>query len=143
MKKFLYFLVMFCFCAIMMSACRRNDTPAEPLSRVVTRVDISCYKEHMLIQRHYTDTQKMEYVLLYLRLLKSKGKPDVDPDEVQKDVYEITVHLSDGNQKIYRQKAHKYFSRESRPWELIDPEQAAGLYAIMEHLPSDTVMAYI
>jgi hypothetical protein len=97
----------------------------------------------MLIQRHYTDSQKMEYVLLYLRLLKPFGKPDTDPDQLDKDVYQITVHLSDGDRRIYRQKAHKYFSWDSRPWQKIDPAQASGLYALMEHLPSDTVMAQI
>lgn len=143
MKKAIKLFILFCFSAVIMCGCGTNNTPAQPLCRVVTQVDISCRKEHMLIQRHYTDTEKMEYVLLYLRLLKPLGKPDTDPDALDKDVYEITVHLSDGNRRIYRQKAHKYFSWDSRPWEMINSAQASGLYALMEHLPSDTVMAYL
>ncbi len=141
MKKIIKLLILFCFSAIIMSGCSANHAQTQPLTRVVTQVDISCRKENMLIQRHYTDSQKMEYVLLYLRLLKPFGKPDTDPDALEKDIYEITVSLSDGSRRIYRQKAHKYFSWDSRPWQMINPAQASGLYALMEHLPSDTVMA--
>ncbi|MBQ8359889.1 MAG: hypothetical protein IJX37_08330 [Oscillospiraceae bacterium] len=137
MKKAIKLFLLFCFSTIILSGCVANDTPQKPLCRVVTQVDISCRREHMLMQRHYTNPEKMEYVLLYLRLLKPLGKPDTDPEQIHKDVYEITVHLSDGSKRLYKQKAHRYFSRESRPWELIDPAQAAGLYRLMEKLPSD------
>lgn len=143
MKKAFKLFVLFCFSAVIMSGCGIDNTQPKPLTRVVTQVDISCKKENMLIQRHYTDSQKMEYVLLYLRLLKPFGKPDTDPDQLDKDVYEITVSLSDGTKRIYRQKAHKYFSWDSRPWQQISPAKASGLYALMQHLPSDTVMAYL
>lgn len=142
-KKFIKLFFLFCFSAIIIPGCGKNDAQPKPLTRVVTRVDISCQKENMLIERHYTDSRKMEYVLLYLRLLKPLGKPDTDPDQLDKDIYEITVSLSDGSQKNYRQKAHKYFSWESRPWQKISPAKASGLYALMQHLPSDTVMAYL
>ena len=85
----------------------------------------------------------MEWVLIYLRLLKPLGKPDSDPDSLEKDIYEITVHLSDGSKRFYRQKAHRYFSKENRPWQSINPEYAAGLYSLMQHLPSDPVFAYL
>lgn len=141
MKKTAKFFILFCFSAIILSGCNRHDTSAQPLSRVVTQVDIICRREHMLIQRHYTDTQKIESVLLYLRLLKPLGRPETDPDTVDRDIFEITVHLSDGNKRIYRQKAHRYFSKESRPWEIIDPKQAYWLYDLMARLPSDDLLA--
>lgn len=141
MKKNIKIFILLCFSAVIMCGCNTNDSQPKPLTRVVTRVDISCQQENMLIQRHYTDPQKMEYVLLYLRLLKFKGKPDRDPEPLDKDVYEITVHLSDGDKRLYKQKAHRYFSRDSRPWELIDPAQASGLYLLMQKLPSDPVFA--
>ena len=139
MKKALKLFLLCCSSAIIMSGCGVNNTPQQPLCRVVTRVDISCQTEHMLMQRHYTHPDKMEYVLLYLRLLKFRGKPDTDPEQINKDIYEITVHLSDGSKKLYKQKAHRYFSRDSRPWEMIDPAQAAGLYLLMQKVPSDPV----
>lgn len=138
MKKAMKIFLICCLSVTIMCGCGVNNVLPEPLCRVVTQVDISCQTEHMLIQRHYTHPDKMEYVLLYLRLLKPLGKPDTDPEQINKDVYEITVHLSDGSKKLYRQKAHRYFSRESRPWETIDPAQAAGLYQLMQKLPSDT-----
>lgn len=129
--------VLFCFIAVIMTGCGKNNAKQAPLCRVVTQVDISCRREDILIQRHYTDTKKMESVLLYLRLLKPLGKPETDPENLNKDVYEITIQLSDGNTKIFRQKAHRYLSRGDRPWEMIDPEQAYGLYTLMRHYPSD------
>ena len=141
MKKIIKLFVLFCFCAFIISGCSKNDTPANPLCRVVTRVDISCQHENILIQRHYTQNEKMESVLLYLRLLKPLGKPQTDPDSIDAEIFEITVHLSDGKQRIYRQKAHRYFSQQTRPWETIDPQQASMLYSIMRHLPSDTVFS--
>ena len=81
----------------------------------------------------------MGSVLIYLRLLKPFGKPEKDPDTVDADIYEITVQLSDGNKRVYRQKAHRYFSRGQQQWERIDPERAAGLYTLMRQLPSDAL----
>lgn len=137
MKKAIKLALIFCFSAIILYGCGTDNAQPKTLCRVVTQVDISCQTEHMLMQRHYTHPEKMEYVLLYLRLLKPSGKPDTDPDQLDKDVYNITVYLSDGTRRQYRQKAHRYFSRDSRPWEMIDPAQAAGLYRLMEKIPSD------
>ena len=137
MKKICKLVFGLCFFVILLSGCTAKGT--QPLCRVVTQVDISCQKEDVQIRRHYTDSQKMEYVLLYLRLLKPLGTPDTDPDQVDADVYEITVQLSDGEQKIYRQKDHRYLSQSGHPWKTIDPAQAAGLYQLMRQLPSDSL----
>lgn len=136
MKKFLKLFLSFCLTAFIISGCGANNAP-KPLCRVVTGVDIACRQEHMLIRRHYTDHKKMQSVLLYLRLLDTLGQAKVDPEAVRDDVYEITVHLSDGNRHIYRQAAHRYFRRNAQPWEMIDSAQAAQLYTLMRQLPSD------
>lgn len=137
MKQIFKLFILFCFSAIIVSGCSANDAKQKPLCRVVTQVDISCQQEDVLIQRHYTDNQKMESVLLYLRLLKPLGKPETDPETVDADVYEVTVCLSDGQKRIYRQKGHRYLAKGISPWQAIDPEQAAGLYALMRQFPSD------
>lgn len=129
-----FFIVSFC---LIMSGCGRIKPPVLPLCRVVTQVDIFCQKDNMVIHRHYTKQIKMESVLLYLRLLKPSGRPDTDPDSVAREIYEITVHFSDGQKKMYRQKAHRYLSVDNNPWKAIDPAQAAQLYALMQHYPSD------
>ena len=135
MKKAVALFILFCISSIIMSGCLADHS--RPLTKVVTQVDISCELENVTITRQYTDTQKMEYVLLYLRLLKRKGKPDTDPDTLNKDIYQITVRFSDGSSRVYQQKAHKYFSDRAGQWHMIDPAQAAGLYRLMEKLPSD------
>ena len=135
MKKISKLFLSFCFTLFIISGCGANHAP-KPRCRVVTGVDITCRQEHMLIRRHYQDHEKMQSVLLYLRLLDPKGPPDTDPEKISSDVYEITVHLSDGNQQVYRQKAHRYFFRDAH-WVMIDPAQASQLYTLMRRLPSD------
>ena len=136
MKKTIKWILIFCACCFIFPGCT-NDTPKKALCRVVTGVDITCKKEDLLIRRHYTDTKKMEAVLLYLRLLDPQGIPDSDPQTSKKDIYRITLHLSDGNQKVYRQTAHRYFSANNGSWKCIDPKKAAGLYTLMRKLPDD------
>ena len=91
----------------------------------------------MTIARHYNSPEKMEMVLLYIRLLQPLYKPEVDPETVPGDVYEITLHYSDGNSRTYRQKAHRFISSDRHPWQTVDPEHAAGLYKLMQHYSSD------
>ncbi len=131
-KRFFSFpaILLICLC---LSGCQTQ----QPLCRVVTRVDIACEHDGIPIRRVYTDTKKMEAVLLYMRLLRPKGVPQADPEAVDADVYEITVSLSDGQQHIYRQKAHRYFQEAASLWESIAPEKAAGLYSLMRHYESD------
>ena len=136
MKRMLKLFFILCFCLIM-SGCGRINPPASPLCRVVTQVDISCQKDNMVINRHYTHPKKMESVLLYLRLLKPLDKPETDPNTVVREVYQISVHFSDGQKRVYRQKAHRYISVDDKPWRTIAPEQAAQLYKLMQHYPSD------
>ena len=138
MKKFVRLLILFCFSAVIMSGCVRKNAPH---TRVVTQVDISCRQENYALHRHYTDPQKMEYVLLYLRLLKPEGRADSPPALTSQDLYEIKISMSDGTQRNYRQLAHRYFRKDTGPWELIDPKQAAGLYFLMQKLPSDPAFA--
>lgn len=105
--------------------------------RAVTAVDISFRYEDTHLQRHYTQNDKIESVLLYMRLLKPLGKPASQPPADDRDVYDITVRFSDGSTKLYHQKAHRFFSRREQVWERIDPGQASELYHLMRHYPSD------
>lgn len=136
MKKMTKLIVLFCICCFMLPGCTSNGQ-TKPLCRVVTEVDISCKKEDVLIRRHYTDTNKMEAVLMYLRLLDPQGRPDTPPEALNRDIYQITLHLSDGKQKVYRQTAHRYFSANRGGWLCIEPKKAADLYTLMRLLPDD------
>ena len=135
MKKTATYFTIFCFATFFLWGCTQSHN--QSLCQVVTAVDISCQEEDVPIRRHYTQTQKMEAVLLYLRLIKPLGKPAIDPESLPDAEFQITVHLSDGTQKVYYQKDHRYFAKEHRLWQSIDPEQASGLYSLMRRLPSD------
>ena len=128
------FFLILSLISVFFCGCQR-ETP--PLCRVVTQIDVFCDHNGVPIRRTYRETEKMEAVLLYLRLLDSGKAPDIDPDTVDADVYEITVSLSDNNQHCYRQKDHRYFQRELNGWEQIPAEQASMLYAVMRYYPSD------
>lgn len=135
MKKRWNWIWALCFWMLILSGCQQKEPPTA--CRVVTQVDIFCQHEDVQIRRHYTQPQKMEYVLLYLRLLEPQGVPQIDPEQVDADVYEITVKLSDGETKVYRQKDHRYFSEGTQPWQAIDPEQASLFYRLLGQIPSD------
>ena len=134
MKRKIIIFLLLCIAAVSLWGCRSQQ---RVLCRFVTRVDISCDYKGVPVRRHYTDTKKMEAVLLYLRLLRPSGPPVVDPNTVDGDIFQITVTLSDGQQNIYSQKAHRYFCKGSASWMNISPEQAAGLYEVMRHYESD------
>lgn len=136
MKKLFFFFSVFVFSAVIISDSVSKHTPPA-LTRVVTHIDIVSQQENVTIERHYNDQEKMESVLLYLRLLQPLYKPEIDPETIGGDVYEITLHYSDGQSRSYRQKAHRFISMDHRPWQTVDPEHAAGLYALMQHYPSD------
>lgn len=134
MKKKINLFIVLSIAAFCMCGCQGNQ---RPLCRVVTQVDIACDHEGIPIRRHYTDTEKMEAVLLHLRLLRPSGAPAIDPEALDADVYEITVSLSDGQQRIYQQKDHRYFRKGTSGWQCIAPERASRLYTLLRQYQSD------
>ncbi len=133
-----YLLAFFlCFVCAFLPGCNRNAASKAPLCRVVTQVDITGQEKDVQIYRHYTDEQKIQWVLIYLRTLKPSVRPQSPPADSKNSRYQITVTFSDGNQKIFRQAAHRYYAPDSRPWYAINPAQAAGLYTLLRAFPSD------
>ena len=141
MKKYRFILFAFLLLPGILSGCRRyhasENTTISP--RVVTQVDVICKREDTSILRSYTHPKKMETILVYLRLLEPLGKAETDPERILGDQYEIVLRFSDGRQRIYRQRANAYLSKDFQPWYRIDPEHAGVLYSILQDMPSDTV----
>ena len=137
MKKKMLACVFLCFFFIILPGCSKKAAPKAPLCRVVTQVDIAGQEKDVQIYRHYTDEQKAQWVLIYLRTLKPSIRPQSPPENSKNSRYEITLTFSDGKQKVFRQAAHRYYAVEDRPWHAIDPAQASGLYALLRALPSD------
>lgn len=118
------------------SANAQGPEPTPPLC-VVTQVDVTCRSPGDILERHYTQPQKMEAVLNYLRLLEYRGQADCDPEQLIGNAYKIMVQLSDGCSHCYYQRADQYLSRDRKPWERIDPDQARQLYLLLVELPGD------
>lgn len=134
MRKFLHFFLLIIISVIIMCSCSQSNTTS--VYRAVTQVDIVTEYKGSLLRWHYDTPEKIQPVLLHLRLLKPIGKP-VQIDDVSSDIYLISISLSDGQQHFYRQASHKYLSKQNGPFKTIEPQQAAHLYRILQELPSD------
>ena len=130
-KCFLITLV----CMLMMCSCGKAHTP--PVYEVVTGVDVVTARDGQLLRRHYTTSEKMRPVLLYLRMLKHSPLFEPIEEPEGEDIFLICVELTGGKKRYYRQAKHRYFSFEGGPWRSIDPGKAVGLYRILERFPSD------
>lgn len=104
---------------------------------IVTQVQITCRTEEAIISRQYMQPHKISSVLNYLRLLDCKGKADTDPEQLTGDSFEIILYDICGHRSIYRQRANRFFSKNSKPWMQVSPVQASRLYSLLQAIPSD------
>ena len=130
-QKFCFFFL--CLFLLSFSGCKAET---EPTPRVVSGVRVDWQRKGVHFSRHYTDTKKVEALLLYLRLLKTEI-PEADPYRQADNVYTITVRLLDGREHRFQQQQHRYFRIEQAPWQQIPPGQAEGLYDLLRVLESD------
>ncbi len=124
---------------LLLTGCHRSQSasaPPKPIS-VVTMVHVSCVHDSSTISRQYTQERNMQFVLNYLRLLPFQGSADTDPERVLGDEYRITLQLSDGRIRVYRQRAGRYLSIDCHPWYQTDPEKASSLLPFLQETPSD------
>ena len=104
----------------------QNKTPA-----LVTQVQIECVHDGVRIQRSYTDPQRVSAVLDCLRLQRSKGRAQVDPERIKGDIYEIRVEMSDGSEHVYRHRGGQYLSKDSGPWQVVSREYGNAMYRLL------------
>lgn len=136
MKHFFAKLLLICLPLTLFSGCKKQ-TPDLP--NIASRIEISCQHKDVLVQRNYTDQDKMQAVLIYLRLLKPQGIAQADPLSLQKDVFEINIHLFDGQIHNYKQTGHRFFKKGHQVWKNISQDEAVRLYQILLKYESDTV----
>ena len=119
------------------SGCSQNEQ-AEPIpDRIVTGIDIYCQKPTCTVTRHYTQPEKIEAVLTYLRLLRPIGPVTPTEEARQGDLYEIVVHLNNGSHRIHRQQADSFAITRRPFWGAIDKQLGNKLPFLMALLPSD------
>lgn len=136
MKRFLLYFILFCLTICIFSGCDAHP----PLCRIATKIEVSCRHKDFQFQRIYTQNEKMQAVLSYIRLLKPRGKPEISPEHFDKEVFQIAVFLSDGTTHIYQQSGHQYFKAYNQPWKTISPEVAVRLYRVLAQHESDLVI---
>ncbi len=113
-----------------------KNTSAPPA--LVTAVEVAYDFDTVHLQRKYTDTAKMDAVLYYLYGLSPYGQAKEDPELLPGESCCITLTLSDGQIRTYRQRAGRYLCVDSSPWKTIDPDKAAQLLPLVEKMPSDS-----
>ena len=100
-------------------------TPSFP--RLVTQISVSEIRDGVPENHSYTDFEKMETLLNYLRLLDPYPPVDLSPETFLADSYEITLHLSDGSSSVYRQLHNQYLQRNDGQWYRIDASMGSQL----------------
>lgn len=105
--------------------------------KLVSGIYITGTHQDAPVSCFYAEPRKMETILYYLRSLEDLGKPKLDPERIMGDYFKITVFYSDGSQKVYRQQADRFLSRNDRPWQKVDARRASMLYPLMKAMPTD------
>ena len=102
---------------------------------LATGIDVVYRLEQRQVKRSFRQTGHMEAILNYLRLLEYDGIPKTDPEQLQGDMYRITVHLADGNRHVYHLHADRYLSRDFRPWVKVESDRSFA--ALLSALPEE------
>ena len=131
------YLLALCLIVFIVSGCSQIHTQTAP--SFVARIDVICHRENVTTLRHYTTQEKIEPVLICLRLLNPRGKADVDPERLIGDTYRIVLYRSDGSRCVYHLQADRYLSRDHRPWERVNEKQAQKFYPLLMKMPSDQI----
>lgn len=134
MRKRMPAFLLLCFWICCLFGCKAKKPP---VPRVVSSITVVWNRDGHNFTRYYTDIQKMEDILLYLRLAQTEEPPETAPEVPSDSAYHITVSLINGTKHHYLQQQHRFFRREQEPWQSISPELAAELYALLRHNKSD------
>ena len=135
MGKFWKISALFILFLIILSGCKAK--PPEPSVAVVTGVEIEYIHNGQPLRRYYTTPDKMDTVLFYLYSLSPYGNPETDPEELDMDSCRITLTLSDGKKRIYRQRGDCFLSVDCHRWKKIDPKKGEQLLPILQAISSD------
>ena len=126
-----------CMFCLLLSGCKAKEfVPEEPLV-YVTQVSVDYEYRLSHLRRSYTDSDKMDVFLYYLYDLSPHGKPEEDPEQIQGDSCKITLSLSDGTQRVYRQIGSQYLSIDWQPWQKINQGKGSVLFHLVNHIQSD------
>lgn len=125
-------LLCLCLCGCSMG----QITPSYP--KLVTKITITETRDEMAVTHLYTNAQKMESILNYLRLLDPYPPVNISPDTFRADFYEITLHLSDNTKTVYRQLHDQYLQMNNGSWNRINSSTGSQLPDLLSFLSTDS-----
>lgn len=131
-KTFVLFFLSFMMCVF--CGCSHREPENAPVCTVVTRIELSRQDG---ITRTYSQSEKMEKILDYLRLADPFGLPDEDPETAEGHSYRIVVYSSDGQERCYWQKSDRYMRVDGGDWQKIKKGQGQQLDELLMTLPGD------
>ena len=120
------------------TGCSLHDSKQTKPYRVVTQIDVVYHKKTIVSEGSFTDPEKMQKILYYLRRISPYGKPMDDPELVEGSDFYITLRYSDNTQKVYQQRDDRFMRINDGPWKRIDPQRALMLSRILGTMDSDT-----
>lgn len=145
--KYCFFKKVFCWSIplavlfLLSGCCRILPSPKGSPYRVVTQIQVVYENGSLETQRQVFQEVKMRPILDYLRYLDPYGIPQEDPEQTDGSDCFITLHYSDGSQRIYRQRADRYIRIDDGPWTRIDQAKAMELKMLLWMIPSDPAPA--
>ena len=109
----------------------------QPQSRLVTGIHVQAQQQQVILDRTYTDPEKMEAVLYYLRALEQRQPVSNDPERYAGRQDRIELTYSDGTTRQIFQRCDQFLSEDLGPWQTVDRKKAAFLYPLLKSIPSD------
>ena len=132
--KWKIFAFILCFLALL-SGCARK-TQEVPHS-VVSYADVVCTHSGEAYQLTYRHPKKLEAILNFLRTLRDQGRPEISPEQLGGDRFDIRLTMPDGTVRTHRLQDYAYFCRSGGKWEKIDPLQGRSLMILLKLMPED------
>lgn len=120
---------------LLLSGCSRKESQSSfPL---VTKITVRYENGPIHGQLHYSEDDKMQLILTYLRLLNPYGQPPEDPETTDGTLFQITLTHADGGVTTYQQKADRYLKSGEEPWLCIPSQKAVELSLLLGYLEDD------
>ena len=137
-RNWKYFLFWICL-LFMFSGCHQAETakPTRPLCTYITQIDVFYQQSGQKMHLQFTEDEKIEPILHYLRLLKYYGDAETAPGLSDTVEYKLLLTASDGTQRLYRQKGDAYLSWDDAAWQALDPQQAQLLAPLLRLLSAE------
>ena len=112
-------------------------TPSTEKSKLVTEISVEVRQGTDILRRRYTDPQKMEVILSYLRGMEGHDHSCSAPERYAGPRCRMELHYSDGSTGYVFQHADRFLSRDFQPWQELNTAHAAFLLPLIKNMASD------